>query len=85
MERKEIETNTLGVITSVLRKQDATLDKRFTEDLGGDSIDAVDCKLQLEEIFGINFIENDIWCAYPDGTTIKDICDNIEECLNKTA
>ena len=84
MERKEIEEKTTAVMAKVLilPRRELTLDKRFAEDLGGDSLDAVDCKLQLEDVFDIKFSENDIWCAYPDGTTIKDICDYIEECLS---
>ena len=40
--------------------RELTLETRFVEDLGADSLDLYQIAMQLEEVFDVNFSEDDI-------------------------
>ena len=67
---KEIIIDELGIDESKI-----TMDARFREDLGADSLDAVEIIMQIEEEFGVEINENVI----QDMKVIGDIVKYIEE------
>ena len=67
---KEIIIDELGIDESKV-----TMDARFREDLGADSLDAVEIIMQIEEEFGVEISEDVI----QDMKVIGDIVKYIEE------
>ena len=67
---KEIIIDELGIDESKV-----TMDARFKEDLGADSLDAVEIIMQVEEEFGVEITEDVI----QNMTVIGDIVKYIEE------
>ncbi len=67
---KEIIVDELGIDESKI-----TMDARFREDLGADSLDAVEIIMQIEEEFGVEINEEVI----QDMKVIGDIVKYIEE------
>ena len=67
---KEIIIDELGIDESKI-----TMDARFREDLGADSLDAVEIIMQIEEEFGVEINEDVI----QDMKVIGDIVKYIEE------
>ena len=67
---KEIIIDELGIDESKV-----TMDARFREDLGADSLDAVEIIMQIEEAFGVEISEEVI----QDMKVIGDVVKYIEE------
>ncbi len=59
----------LGILT-----EDITPEKKFVDDLGGDSLDTVEMMLTLEDEFGIEIPEE----AAENFTTVKSVLDYLE-------
>lgn len=60
MERKEIESRVIRVITEILSvKGDVELDKRLIDDLGADSLDLTALSMELESQFGVELSDEE--------------------------
>lgn len=68
---KEIIIDELGIDESKV-----TMDARFKEDLGADSLDAVEIIMQVEEAFGVEITEDVIQNMTVIGDIVKYIEDN---------
>lgn len=68
---KEIIIDELGIDESKI-----TMDARFREDLGADSLDAVEIIMQIEEEFGVEINEEVIQDMKVIGDIVKYIEDN---------
>jgi len=54
-------------------KEEITLDKSFTADLGADSLDTVELIMEFEKRFGVSIPEEDSESIQTVGDVIKDI------------
>ena len=68
---KEIIIDELGIDESKV-----TMDARFKEDLGADSLDAVEIIMQVEDAFGVEITEDVIQSMTVIGDIVKYIEDN---------
>lgn len=60
MERKEIESRVIRVITEILSvKGDVELDKRLIDDLGADSLDLTALSMELESQFSVELSDEE--------------------------
>ena len=81
--REEIESGVREIIAQVMRLKtdEVKLDDLMKEDIGCDSIDCVEIVIDLERKFGIRIPDNE-WDAAA-GWTVSELCDYVEERLNK--
>jgi acyl carrier protein len=64
----------LIVDTLSCEADEVTLESNLFDDLGADSLDAVELNISLEEVFGVSIPDDDL----PDIKTVKDIVDFID-------
>ena len=58
-----------------VRKSDVTLDARFVEDLGADSLDVVELAMEFEAEYGVYLPDSDLEHCY----TVRDLVELINE------
>lgn len=80
MERKEIESRVIRVITETLSvKGDVELDKRLIDDLGADSLDLTALSMELESQFNIEMTDE----ASREIVTVSDAVTLVQKILEK--
>lgn len=80
MERKEIESRVIRVITETLSvKGDVELDKRLIDDLGADSLDLTALSMELESQFNIELTDE----ASREIVTVSDAVTLVQKILEK--
>lgn len=62
MARTSLESKVIAIIAEQLslREGDVTLESRFVDDLGADSLDIVELVMEIEEEFGVEIPDEDI-------------------------
>lgn len=78
--REEIEKKVRAVISDVIVNE-VEMNELMKEDLGCDSLDAVDIVVRIEREFGIAIPDNEIEAAA--GWTVSEVCDYVEEKLKE--
>lgn len=81
MKREEINKTVASAIADVLGCELCTVSQRsnLVEDLGADSIDAVDILVQLETDLDFELSKDDYHEYLEQVHTVKDVCDLIEK------
>jgi acyl carrier protein len=83
MTREEVRTKAIEILARKLGFPEAELldeSLNLWDDLGMDSLDAVEIAVELEQIFGIKILVQGV--AYTDFTSVKDVINFIATKLN---
>ena len=75
--REEIEKKVSAIISDVTWVKPVAMNELMRQDLGCDSLDAVDIVVRIEREFGIAIPDNEIEAAA--GWTVSEVCDYVEE------
>ena len=75
--REEIEKKVCAIISDVTWVRPVAMNELMRQDLGCDSLDAVDIVVRIEREFGITIPDNEIEPAA--GWTVSEVCDYVEE------
>lgn len=78
---EDLNNTVIKIIAKELRKDIniITLDTKFVDDLGADSLDMMEVIIGLEDEFGIDFDKKDV----ESGITVRDIVNEIEKLVNQ--
>ena len=78
---EDLNNTVIKIIAKELRKDIniITLDTKFVDDLGADSLDMMEVIIGLEDEFGIDFDKKDVEA----GITVRDIVNEIEKLVNQ--
>lgn len=74
--REEIEKKVCAIISAVI-DDTVEMNELMRQDLGCDSLDAVDIVVRIEREFGIAIPDNEVIAAA--GWTVSEVCDYVEE------
>jgi acyl carrier protein len=78
---EDLNNTVIKIIAKELRKDIniITLDTKFVDDLGADSLDMMEVIIGLEDEFGIDFDKKDV----ESGITVRDIVNEIEKLVDQ--
>lgn len=83
MKREEINKRVVSVIADALGSDLNVISQQsdLVEDLGADSLDAVEILMMIEDEFSIHIPDGDLQEYRDKVHTVKDVCDLVEKCL----
>ena len=83
MNREEINKRVASAIADVLGHDLNVISQQsdLVEDLGADSLDAVEILMMIEDEFSIRIPDRDLQEYRDKVHTVKDVCDLVEKCI----
>lgn len=83
MKREEINKRVASAIADVLGHDLNVISQQsdLVEDLGADSLDAVEILMMIEDEFTISIPDRDLQEYRDNVHTVKDVCDLVEKCI----
>lgn len=83
MKREEINKRVASAIADVLGHDLNVISQQsdMIEDLGADSLDAVEILMMIEDEFSIHIPDGDLQEYRDKVHTVKDVCDLVEKCI----
>ena len=83
MKREEINKRVASAIADVLGHDLNVISQQsdLIEDLGADSLDAVEILMMIEDEFSIHIPDGDLQEYRDKVHTVKDVCDLVEKCI----
>lgn len=84
MKREEINKQVISVIADELGCDinEISQQSNMVEDLGADSLDAVEILMQIEDTFNIRIPDTSLQQYRDNIHTVKDVCDLVEKFVN---
>lgn len=83
MKREEVNKRVASVIADELGSDLNVISQQsdLVEDLGADSLDAVEILMMIEDEFSIRIPDGDLQEYRDKVHTVKDVCDLVEKCI----